>query len=76
MSSKKEAITDEETELNHAYQLGIATGLQQASGLLMQKAIACFESGPINDEIASRYRSLSMELDKLSDEARHKNKRK
>jgi hypothetical protein len=63
--SKDEPISEEyfEYRLNHTMKVGEWSGLNEAAGLLMKKALEAFEQG---DREAHRYRKLSKELKTLA----------
>lgn len=70
---KNFSMTEEEFDnrLNHSYKLGISSGLQQASGVLLKKATYYFEHNCDTD--AKMLRSLSEDLKKQADREHPRN---
>ncbi len=73
--SKSKQVDEEEDEkmterLNHTYKLGISSGLEQASLMVLAKAVECFEQcNDARDDEAMLLRQLSNELKQRSDDA-------
>lgn len=61
-------MTEDELDakLNNSYKVGISVGLDQASTVMMLKSQEYFKY--YQDELASRYRDISNEFKKLSDQ--------
>jgi uncharacterized protein YllA (UPF0747 family) len=59
---------DNEAELNHSYQLGISSGLEQAAKFLLERAAVNFKTS--HDETAKVLRNLHHELLTKAAEAR------
>lgn len=59
---------ENEEGLNHAYQLGISSGLEQAANFLLEKAALNFKTS--HDEVAKVLRNLYHDLLTKASEAR------